>query len=165
MRVLVFCRSCDLGARADDFPERLVCECGESCELDFSAAIREGREVDRCALCGYSELHQRADFPRRLGLAIVAIAFIGALWIQGPYFFLPLLAASLIDLALYQVLPPKVVCYLCSAEYRGVAPRPDQGAYDLEEATRCSRLRWPRLATRPGAAEVEGDSADAAPTA
>ena len=71
----------------------------------------------------------------------------------GHIFFLPLILASLLDLALFQVLPWKLSCYVCSTEYYGIPPRDDQGPWDLELGTEYRRLRWPKK-SRPESSEA-----------
>jgi hypothetical protein len=127
--------------------EPLRCACGKVYELKPSAALRRGEPVDACAVCGYAHLHLRKDFPRQLGLAIVGVAAILCFTPITPpgFFWLPLVVASVIDLLLYQVIPWKVVCYVCSAEYAGQAPRPGLAPFDLHEATELARLKWPKV--------------------
>lgn len=117
--------------------------------LKPSEAVRQGKEVDICAVCQYQHLHLRKDFPRVLGLSIVGVAAVSMFFIRGPLFPVPLLLASLLDFLLYQWVPWKIVCYVCDAEYRGYQPRDEQQEYDLETATECQRLRWPKKPEEP----------------
>ena len=146
MRLVAYCRECDLEmAAARDSWTPLRCP---ECKLDYpltpSDGMRQGGAVDRCAVCGHEHLHVRKDFPRTLGLAIVGIAGLLTFTpiVPRELFFLPLVAASVIDLALYQLIPWKVVCYVCEAEYRGARPAPELKAFDLARATEMKRLRW-----------------------
>ena len=156
MKLVAWCKDCDaaLETGAEPWAPRRCPECSRTYELDPSPLLREGRSVDRCALCGYAHLHIRKDFPRQLGLAIVLVAAVLTFTPICPpgFFFLPLIVASAIDLLLYQVIPWKVVCYVCDAEYRGARPLPDQVAFDLATATEHNRLKWPKPRAETGAA-------------
>jgi hypothetical protein len=150
VKLLAYCKDCDARLEGDLASPELRCPgCSKSYRLEPTEAIKQGTKVDRCALCGYERFHLRKEFPRRLGLAIVlgaaVLCFVPNLFPPG-LFFMPLIIASVVDLGLYQVLPWKTVCYVCETEYRGVTPDPAHGPYDLETATECKRLRWPKPA-------------------
>jgi hypothetical protein len=140
-KTALFCKSCDLR----HFVEKntVDCPCGEEIRL-FEDVDRSGPHMSECALCGYEHMHIRKEFPRTAGMAIVTIAAVSMWWMPGPIFFLPLILASLLDLALYQILPWKVVCYVCSTEYRGYEITDEQQPFDLEHATEYRKLRWPK---------------------
>jgi len=135
----------------DDWRAIACPECHRVYDLSPTPSVLAGGPIDRCALCGYDHLHLRKDFPRQLGLAIVAVAAVLTFTNICPpgFFWLPLVIASAIDLALYQVIPWKVVCYVCDAEYRGARYGPELAAYDLHTATECARLKWPKPAAKP----------------
>ncbi|MDF1667154.1 MAG: hypothetical protein P1V97_35750 [Planctomycetota bacterium] len=140
MKTIIFCRECDLRHIMEE--AAVVCECGHETKILNDPAT--GPEVKVCAICGYEHLHLRKEFPRPLGMAIVVVAAISMWWMPGKIFWLPLIIASLIDMALYHVLPWKVVCYVCSSEYSGYQPTDEQAPYDLETATEHQKLRWPK---------------------
>ena len=140
MKTIIFCRQCDLRHVLEG--DSVTCECGHVTSLLGESS--RGTEVTVCNVCGYEHLHLRKEFPRPIGMAIVVIAAISMWWMPGKIFWLPLIIASLIDLVLYQVLPWKIVCYVCSTEYSGYQPSEDQAPYDLELATEYKRLRWPK---------------------
>jgi hypothetical protein len=81
-----------------------------------------------CLSCGHPELYSRKDFPRPLGLAIVAAAAVAAPFTR----YLSLVAAAALDAALYWLGPEVVVCYVCAAEHRGFAREPRHPAFDRE---------------------------------
>jgi hypothetical protein len=147
---------CALAPPRDDWSPIACPDCGRVYELAPSPGVRAGGPVDSCALCGYEHLHLRKDFPRELGLGIVALAAVLTFTSICPpgFFWLPLVIASVIDLLLYQVIPWKVVCYVCDAEYRGAKFGPELKAYDLHTATECARLKWPRAAKPPEPAKA-----------
>ncbi len=105
--------------------------CGAEIPLFPSERLMAGGPVDRCWGCGREEFWTKKDFPVRWGLATVAAAAVAAFWIPLPWSYAPLFAAALLDAALYVLLPPVTVCYICRAEYRGVPANPAHGAFDL----------------------------------
>jgi len=85
-----------------------------------------------CLACGHPELYTQRDFPRTVGISIVALAAVLA-----PFtWYLSLVAAALLDALLYVVAPTRVVCYRCAAAHRGFAARPAHPRYDLGIAER-----------------------------
>lgn len=113
----------------------IVCpRCHQEHRLAISAAMRERQIVDRCAVCGATELFIRKDFPQRLGLLIV-IVFGGA----AVYYFrfsvvmgwAILAAAVLVDLLIYLFLGKVTTCYACRAEYRKCRLNPEHEGFDL----------------------------------
>src|SRR5438874_5104427 len=92
--------------------------------------------LHQCPQCGCKDLFVRKDFPQKLGLSIVMIAGIAFLWLASSrQRFYPgamvLLAATLLDAALYWFVPRVTVCYRCRAEFRDVPVNPDHEAYEL----------------------------------
>lgn len=99
--------------------------------------LRRDRMTDEgglggCLTCGHIELFTRKSFPAIVGFAIVAIAALLAPWTH----YASLLVAALLDLALYRLIPDVVVCYVCSSEHRGFAPKPAHPRFDREIAER-----------------------------
>lgn len=148
MRLVFYCKDdeTELHARRGEWSPVACDECKRVYELHPTPAVLAGGPVDRCAVCGYEHLHVRKDFPRQLGIAIVAVAAVLTFTNVCPpgFFWLPLVIASVIDLLLYQVIPWKVVCYVCDAEYRGAKLGEGLAPYDLHVATECARLKWPK---------------------
>jgi len=108
--------------------------CGVDHPMKIAPAMREGHQVDTCAVCGGSELFIRKDFPQRLGLVIVivfgliAVYFftISVVWAWGV-----LTLAVLIDLVIYFFTGQVTACYACRAEYRKCALNPKHEGFDL----------------------------------
>ena len=78
----------------------------------------------------------RKDFPQRLGVFIVIIAAVAflALASSRQHFYLGvyvLLAAAIIDAALYWFVPKITVCYRCRAEFRDVPVNPEHEGFEL----------------------------------
>ena len=117
--------------------------CGETMEcprchvhhpMRISDSIRRDQRVDRCVICGGSELFIRKDFPQRLGLAVVIVFGLAAVY----YFSVSVLiawsilgAAALIDLVIYAFLGKVTTCYACRAEYRKCPLNPAHEGFDL----------------------------------
>jgi hypothetical protein len=105
--------------------------------LSFSAALREDRAVDRCAVCDGGDFYTRKDFEPKIGLAVVIVgALISAVfyWFERDLIAYSILAgAALIDLVVYGRLKDLTVCYRCHSEYRGAYPR-TAPAFDLHTA-------------------------------
>lgn len=92
--------------------------------------------LETCPKCGCHDLFIRKDFPQKIGLGIVAIAamtfLILAAWRSSFYLGLGvLIVASLIDAALYFVVPRITVCYRCRAEFRNVPVNPNHHGFEL----------------------------------
>lgn len=105
--------------------------CGAETLLDLSASLRDARVVDRCPGCRGEQLYVQRDFNQKVGLAIVVV---GALLAPFTPYYASLVAAVLVDAALYAVLPEITVCYRCQAHFRGFARNPRHGAFDLHVA-------------------------------
>ncbi len=92
--------------------------------------------LTQCPRCGCRDLFVRKDFPQRLGLAIVVAAGTAFLVLAASRqrFYLGalvLLAAALVDFALYALVPKMTVCYRCRGEFRDVPINPEHGGYEL----------------------------------
>lgn len=89
-----------------------------------------------CPSCGCRDLFIRKDFPQKLGLAIVIIAGVAFLWLAASRqrFYLGaivLVAAAIIDAAIYWFIPKITVCYRCRAEFRDHPINPDHAGFEL----------------------------------
>ena len=96
--------------------------------------LSEGGGLRACLGCAHPELYTQKDFPRRVGLTIVAVAALAA-----PFtWYASLVVAALFDAALYRFAPSLVVCYACGARHRGFAPEPRHPGFDhqIEERLR-----------------------------
>ena len=140
MEFLAKCPKCDAGlpVSAADAPGSITCGgCGRDIPLSVSAALREGRAVDRCPVCSGSEFYIRKDFDPKIGLSVVIVgALISAAfyWYGRDLIAYSILgAATLIDLFIYGRLKDLTVCYRCHSEFRGTYPR-TAAAFDLHTA-------------------------------
>jgi hypothetical protein len=98
--------------------------------------MQRGEPLDRCPTCGCRDMFIRKDFPQKLGLSIVVVAAVAflALAASRHYFYLGtivLLAAVVIDAALYWFVPKITVCYRCRGEFRDVALNPEHEGFEL----------------------------------
>src|SRR6185369_5856976 len=89
-----------------------------------------------CPNCGCRDLFIRKDFPQKLGMAIVVVAGVAflvlAAWRQSFYLGAAVLvAACVIDAALFFFVPKITVCYRCRAEFRDRPINPEHGGFDL----------------------------------
>lgn len=92
--------------------------------------------LSACPKCGCTDLFVRKDFPQKLGLAIVVVAAVTflALASRPRYFYLGalvLVAAVVIDAAIYLFVGKVTVCYRCRAEFRNVPVNPEHEGFDL----------------------------------
>lgn len=119
-------------------------ECGRTMEcprcrqhhrMIITDSMRKQRIVDRCAVCGGTEMFVRKDFPQRLGLIIIVIFGLLAIYyfrISVVKAFGVLGCAVLLDLAIYFFIGGKVTtCYTCRAEYRKCNLNPTHEGFDL----------------------------------
>ncbi len=97
-------------------------------------AMKQQDTADRCAICNSSELFVRKDFPQALGLAIVVLFGVAAIY----YFrtsvltsWAILLSAMILDLAIYSTVGRVTTCYACRAEYRKCNLNPNHEGFDL----------------------------------
>lgn len=98
--------------------------------LTLSAAITQEHLVDRCPACDGAQLYVQRDFNQKAGLAVVIV---GA--VLAPFtHYLSLVAAALIDAALYSLLAEIAVCYRCEAHFRGFRRNPAHEPFDLHIA-------------------------------
>ncbi len=102
--------------------------------MAITETMRKDNMVDQCAVCGSTAMFARKDFPQRVGLLIVVIFGLLAI-----YFFrssvvkawLVLTCAGLIDLVIYLLIGRVTTCYACRAEYRKCRINPAHEAFDL----------------------------------
>ena len=102
--------------------------------MTITTVMRKNRIVDRCAVCGGSELFLRKDFPQRLGLAIVVTFGLAAIYFFNKAVLIAwgiLGIAAVIDLVIYSLVGKVTICYACRAEYRRCSFDPDHEAFDL----------------------------------
>ena len=141
-------------ASASELSARVACStCGREAALVLDGLDPRGGLLG-CLACGHAELYTRKDFPPALGVSIVVVA---ALLVPFVPYYGSLVAAAVLDLALYRFAPDVVVCYRCRAEHRGFDARPRHPRFDrtIEE-----RLKYGERAVM-GSPPRPGGTADA----
>jgi hypothetical protein len=141
MQILFQCPSCQHSRREVVAADSGAITC-EGCR--WTRAIRagdlEGNLPQKCLVCGCDDLWRQKDFPQRLGVAIVALAALVSTIAFALYMPLTalgvLLAAALIDMLLFALMPDVLVCYRCAARYRDVGIHEDHPRFNLETAER-----------------------------
>lgn len=108
--------------------------CHQVHPMHITPSIRERRLVDQCVVCACRELFIRKDFPQRVGLAVVVVFGLAAI-----YFFTVnvlvgwgiLAGAVVIDLLIYAFIGRVTTCYACRAEYRKCPLNSAHEGFDL----------------------------------
>lgn len=108
--------------------------CHREHTMGITDRMRGEGMVDHCAVCGCRELFVRKDFPQGVGVAIVVVFGLLAL-----YFFRTsvltawavLAAAVVIDVIIYLCIGKVTSCYACRAEYRQCRLNPAHENFDL----------------------------------
>jgi len=96
----------------------------------------KGESPARCVVCGCDDLWRQKDFDQRFGVLIVGSTML--LYLLASAYMMPVMAMAvlmivgLIDWLLYWVLPDRLVCYRCHAQYRRVPNLAETAAFDLE---------------------------------
>lgn len=127
--------------------------------LRVSERMRAGNLVDRCAVCDCDTVYVQKDFNRALGVAIFGAGAVVSLVLYGLDLvwqaFAVLLGFALADALLYKFLPDVTICYKCHAQYRQVAPNPENQAFELGLAEKFDPLDK-RVGAENPAAEWKG---------
>ena len=108
--------------------------CHQQHPIGVSEEMRRHHRVDECAVCGRSELFVRKDFPQRLGVLIVVVFGLVAIYyfrVSVIKAWSVLVAAAVIDLVIYQLVGKVTMCYACRAEYRKCSLNPNHEGFDL----------------------------------
>lgn len=101
--------------------------CGRGHDLHGTGEAIETRILARCVRCGLDRLYVQKDFNKKTGLWV----FVVAAALSVPTWGLSLLAATLIDLALYFALGDATLCYGCGTVHRGFPRNPEHGPFDI----------------------------------
>lgn len=142
MRITSYCSKCYKGTSfaSAAAPAEVVCaRCGERRDVRMTESILAENRVDRCVLCGCGHLYIEKDFNGYVGFALIAAAVTASAvaWARNVFVAVGILAAAaLVDLAFWLLARERTVCYRCVAAYRGAAPNPQHGRYELGIAGR-----------------------------
>lgn len=108
-----------------------------------------------CAICGCAEMYKQKDFPHRLGLTVLLVAFAASVFTYGWYekwlTWAILIGTAIFDGVLYAMVGDAVVCYRCHAYHKGVASGPEHQPFDIVvgERYRQERLRREQFRKQP----------------
>lgn len=108
--------------------------CHTAHPMAISQTMRDEGTVDRCAICRGTEMFVRKDFPQRLGVAIVVVFGLVAIYlftVSILWAWLVLALAVVLDLVIYAVIGRVTTCYACRAEYRKCKLNPAHEGFDL----------------------------------
>lgn len=102
--------------------------------ITVTDAMRRELVVDQCAVCRGGEMFVRKDFPQALGVGIVVVFGLVALYFFRTSLLIAwsvLAAAVVLDLVIYAFLGKVTTCYSCRAEYRKCKLNPGHDGFDL----------------------------------
>lgn len=89
-----------------------------------------------CLVCGCNDLWRQKDFDQRLGVFIVGLGIvlstIAVAKMMPGVGMMVLMVFGLADWVLYAVLPNRLVCYRCHAQYRRLPSPAAVDVFDLE---------------------------------
>ncbi|MFQ5589979.1 MAG: hypothetical protein ACE5HE_02340 [Phycisphaerae bacterium] len=108
--------------------------CNAEHPVSVTQSIRTEQMVDRCVVCGGTELFVRKDFPQRLGLGVVIVFGVAAIYFFRSSVLIAwaiLASAVLVDLIIYAVIDRVTTCYACRAEYRKCVINPAHAGFEL----------------------------------
>ena len=111
--------------------------CRTAVPLRMDPSIRENGFVKNCVACGHDTLYIQKDFNRNLGVAIVVLGSLAALFFfsrSQPFLaLLALVASAGVDFIIYSLVGEVTVCYSCHTIYRGFPKNPDHGSFELKD--------------------------------
>ncbi len=119
-----------------------ACEAGWTCHrcakaAPYVAPVLDGETVQRC-VCGKAEFYLQKDFNKTFGLLLAVFAFAASfvLWALrfGWAAFAVLFGLLGLDVAFYRMTGTIVVCYACSAYYRGATAHAESFDHDVGHA-------------------------------
>lgn len=171
MNVTFICPQCERTTRSEILLESslLACTCCQHQQPMVANALETDSDpsrskLNRCLICGNTELFIRKDFSQRLGLLIIIIGFTASsiawynYWTYTTY--LILFGTALLDLLLYSLVGSLLQCYRCHSQSRGLATENHQ-IFDLEVHERhrqqTARLAELSVATDKLSGSVTGD--------
>lgn len=111
--------------------------CHQTHSMTITPAMRADNTPDRCAVCNGTEMFVRKDFPQALGVAVVVVFGLAALYfftINVLIAWSILVSAALIDLLVYLMIGQVTTCYACRAGYRKCNLNPAHDGFDLATA-------------------------------
>ena len=83
-----------------------------------------------CPQCQCQDFYKEQRFPKKTGIAILAVAAILSFWT----YHISLIVAAIIDALIYKFVPTQLVCYRCRAVYRNWPLPPSIQVFDRHTA-------------------------------
>ena len=137
MLIAFDCPKCLKTDRGEVSPSQLRVLCthfGWSRGVDESQI--QGDSPASCLVCGCEDLWRQKDFDQRLGVLIVGVGIvmstIAVAYMMPGVAMIILMLFGLADWVLYAVLPDRLVCYRCHAQYRHIPNLEKAVPFDLE---------------------------------
>ena len=89
-----------------------------------------------CLICGCEDLWRQKDFDQRLGVFIVGLGIlfstIAVAYMMPGIAMIILMLFGLADWVLYAILPDRLVCYRCHAQFHRIPNPAETAVFDLE---------------------------------
>ena len=128
------CPKCLKTTRGEDASQVVHCKsCGWTRQTSEPA---KDESLSSCLVCGCADLWRQKDFDQRLGVFIVGIGIllrtVAVAYMMPGVAMMILMAFGMADWVLYAILPNRLVCYRCHAQYRKVPNLEKTGVFDLE---------------------------------
>ncbi len=128
------CPKCLKTTRGEEASQVVHCKsCGWTRQTAESA---KDESLSSCLVCGCTDLWRQKDFDQRLGVFIVGIGIllstVAVAYMMPGVAMMILMAFGIADWVLYAILPNRLVCYRCHAQYRKVPNLEKTDAFDLE---------------------------------
>lgn len=137
MQIAFDCPKClktDRGEVSEPNPQVVCTSCGWNHKVKDGEL--QGHLPAHCLVCGCSDLWRQKDFDQRLGVVIVGVAIllstIAVAYMMPGVAMIILMVFGLADWVLYALLPDRLVCYRCHAQYRQIGNLADAKVFDLE---------------------------------
>ena len=137
MQIAFDCPKCLKISRGAVAPTNPQVECSH-CHWKRPVEAKEmlGESPANCLVCGCQDLWRQKDFDTRLGVFIVGIGIllstIAVAYMMPGVAMIILMLFGLADWVLYAILPDRLVCYRCHAQYRGIPKLAEMAVFDLE---------------------------------
>ena len=157
MKIRFLCPHCKRELEFDDLSQaESPCPlCAQPIQLRITERMRTENIVEHCVVCDGGKVYVQKDFNRALGVSIFlagAALFLLCAWknrlVEGTLVWA---AFAVADALLYKFLPDVTICYKCYAQYREVAPNPDNQAFELGLAEKYDPLDKRPTAENPAA--------------
>ena len=137
MQIIFQCPVCQRRTLAQPQPPSAAITCSHcSWGRDEGASDFDGDFVNRCRVCGCTDLWRQKDFPPGLGILFVAMgalfSTIAWAWHRPVLALGVLMGFALVDLLLYTFMSDMLVCYRCNARHRRTVMQHQHPGFNLE---------------------------------